>query len=499
MTNPSPRLARRLGVAGVCVAAALLPTAAPAWEAETTHAGLSERAALHGHLHGHLRDRLGVAAGVFAELTVPPADAPELIEALRALNPTHCYVPDERGRMRALGWLSAGAVVADIPAAHSANHFFDPTTGAGLSDSTLGGLFVRMRHWIQARSVGAGLVRSGRPATDWLIDAENPMGYEGFLDQYAKAVGAATAGERERHLAGALVAAGALLHVLQDMGSPSHVRDDLGAHYDRIGAGSLDRGSRFERVAALGYGRLGVPGPASNARLSALIPGGAIPAGGLRAFLSNPDRTGLADLTAQRWFSAYTLPAPLRIHAGMGSGEISERLNAGLARPLPAPPRRLDLEAARADGARLEDQTGVCVARYRIDADDRLTWRLDDDCMNEQIAAILPVVVSYSAAMLDWLFRGAIDLTVTSADGAAQASAAAAQVALGSGQLSLFWDDETGMRKPLGAPVTVTAGALGVTLIEAVPVPAQARAVAALFKGVDAGGERIVAVGYRPL
>lgn len=211
----------RTCVLAVVVAGASAPAAA--WEPDTTHAGLTERAALHARLHAFLRDHLGVDQGLFAALTVPPADAPALFRVLGALNPVHGYVPDTRGRMLALSWLSAGSVIADVPVEHAVHHFFDPATGRGLDDRTLGWLGSRLGHELRARMMGADVLRGGTPAPDWVLDPDNPMGFESFLAQYERAVRASTPAERERHLAAALVAAGAMLHVLQDMGSPSHV------------------------------------------------------------------------------------------------------------------------------------------------------------------------------------------------------------------------------------------------------------------------------------
>ena len=108
--------------------------------------------------------------------------------------------------------------------------------------------------------VGA-LPEHGVPAPDWVTDKENPFNLSGFLDQYAKAVTGATPGERSRAMAGALVAAGAMIHVLGDLGNPSRVRGDDEAHFQQLGGGPDDLGSRFERIAALAYGRLGIPAP----------------------------------------------------------------------------------------------------------------------------------------------------------------------------------------------------------------------------------------------
>lgn len=475
-----------------CVLAAALGLTAPAsaWEAETTHAGLTERAALHAGLHAHLRDHLGLELGLFMPLIVPRADAPALFRVLAALNPIHGYVPDVNGRMLALAWLSVGSVIADVPVAHAAHHFFHPATGRGLGDRTLGWT-ERLGHRLRATALGADLVRSGNPAPDWLLDPANPMGFTSFIAQYEKAVSASTTGERRRHLAAALLAAGAMLHVLQDMGSPSHVRNDLAAHLDLVGTDRFDRGSRFERIAALSHGRLGVPAPGTGPSA------GSIQATSLRAFFTTPEGTGLADRTARRWFSAHTLPAPVRVRAGMGSTEIAQRLRQGLAHPEPAPPSRLDLETARVRAARWVDSEGVCVASYQIDTKDRLVWFLDDPCVNEQVAAILPVVTAYSAAFLDWLFRGT--LALEPAEGGLAVTIPETGAALGTGTLTLFWDDERGARTPLGAPVNVTSGPAGQALTRAPAPPANAHAVAALFRGVDSTGEPVVAVGYRAL
>src|SRR6185503_12078777 len=217
----------------------------------TTHAGLTEQAALASSLHERRRVQFAQDKGLFQVLTVPPADAVDLFVVLRRLNPTHGYVPDNRGKLSALGWLVAGSVVADTPEELAANHFFDPTTGSGLSSDSLRGLLSRIRHRVVMVVNGAALERSGVAAPAWIEHPNNPFGLAGFRDQYMKAVTARTAGERSRHLAGALLAAGAIVHVLEDMGSPSHARNDLAAHLDRLGPDASDVGSRFERIATL--------------------------------------------------------------------------------------------------------------------------------------------------------------------------------------------------------------------------------------------------------
>nr|MBA3538122.1 hypothetical protein [Deltaproteobacteria bacterium] len=253
--------ARSLGaiLSTVLATSVLVPAPAHAWEATTTQAGLAEQAALASRLHRRLVN-LGFAGGLFEPLTIPPADAPALIQALKLLSPTHGSVPDARGRQIALAWIAAGASLADVPAKHGANHFFDPITGRGLQRpdrATITSLSDRARELLGRDTFPA----QGVPAPDWIFAKENPFNVASFLAQYGKAVTAATPGERSRHMAAALVAAGAILHVLGDLGVPSRVRNDMAAHLEPLGGGPDDLGSRTERIAALAYGRLGVPAP----------------------------------------------------------------------------------------------------------------------------------------------------------------------------------------------------------------------------------------------
>lgn len=466
-------------------AIAILATASPnhsrAWEAATTHAGLTEQAAMGSRLHQRLRNQFGIERGLFAALTVPPADAPELFKVLRTLNPTHGYVPDARGRLLAIGWLAAGSVVADMPPAHAVHHFFDPQSKKGLSDDALGSAGEGVRHRIGTRRAGERLIRNGMSAIEWITHPENPMNVDGFIEQYVKAVTTGTPAERARHTAGALLAAGALLHVLQDMGSPSHVRNDLGAHVQVIGNDNFDVGSRFERLAALAYGRLGVPAVAQAAEASSL-----------QAFFSTDKHEGLADRTAQLWFSANTVPGDIRLRPGTGTSALKEPLAASLKRPYPAPTVHIDLDTARApDGVRLVDDRGVCVANYRV-LDNMLSWQIDDLCAAEQIAVILPEVGAYSAGMLDFLFRGVIEIQVQNK----QVVATAAGADFGAGTVEVFWDDARGVRQKIGETTTLEKADTGQSIVGLNKTPKGARALAVVYKGVDQAGQPLVAAGY---
>jgi hypothetical protein len=452
---------RRLALATLAALIALAPATATAWEPQTTHAGLAEQAALASRLHKRLV-QLGFAGGLFEPLTIPPADAPALTSALKLLSPTHGSVPDQRGRQAAMAWLTAGAALADIPSTQGANHFLDPSTGAGwlapdrsVLDSVVGVV-----------GGGGSLPDKGVPAPDWVVAKDNPFNLEQFLNQYAKAVSAATPGERSRYMAAALVAAGAMLHILGDLGAPSRVRGDAAAHFAMLGAGTDDRGSRFERIAALAYGRLGVPPPSRT-----------ITRARLRDYFTSKDGGGLADVIARSYFSPGTLPEPTRVGA-----EAKPRL----VRPQPAVPARLNLMAASRDGTTLRSAAGICLARYRVEHS-ILTFSLDDDCMLDQISVILPEVTAYEAGLLDFLLRGELtiatggQITVTGKD-------------LGAGSVEILVEDERGVRKSV-TTVQVTGG----EQLAQVAAPATGTRVVAVYRGRDSNGEPIVAVGAAPL
>jgi len=490
---------KRLAMA---MALALVPATAAAWEPQTTHAGLAEQAALASRLHKRLVT-LGFPGGLFEPLTIPPADAPALMTVLKLLSPTHGSVPDARGRQAALAWLTAGAALADIPASQGANHFFDPATGAGWTAPDRG-LTDKIR---QVLGRGA-LPDKGIPAPDWLTAKTNPFNLEQFHNQYAKAVSAATPGERSRYMAAALVAAGAMLHTLGDLGAPSRVRSDWAAHLEPLGAGPDDLGSRFERIAALAYGRLGIPGPSRT-----------ITRTHLRDYITSKDGGGLADVIARSYFSPNTLPEPTRV-----GGEAKPHL----ARPQPALPARLNIMAAnREDGTTLRSPSGTCLARYRVEHD-VLTFSLDDDCMLDQLSVILPEVTAYETGLLDFLLRG--ELTITVADQITVSGAG-----LGAGSLEILVEDERGVRTSIGnvqvpgtpgtpgapgapgAPDTAgtagTAGAAGTSGTAGTPgtpgsqlaqltqiaTPPAGTRVVAVYRGTDVAGEPIVAVGAMPL
>jgi len=376
--------------------------------------------------------------------------------------------PDARGQQSALGWLRAGALLEGIPAGRNRNHFYDPVHKTGLTGTGAGGLgeFV----W---ETVGGGkLAKNGMPAPDWLAAKDNELGLARFWVELERAGTAPTPADRSQHLALALVCAGAMLHVLEDVGFPANARDDLKEYLSPLGGGTGDRGSRAARLATFLYGNLGVPAPAKPEKRDRW-----------RAFFTAEDGTGLADVTASQWYSLGTLPGEVVVRPSAKAEDVLGRVKETLRFPSPAP-KELNLKRAATDDGGALRAGDVCLATYHL-RDEKLSFELPDDCVAEQLGAILPVVGGYAAGLLDWLFRGELDVAVKGT------TATVTAPKLGKGTLRFYAEDAQGVRRPL-VEVAVAGGA---DLTGRADVPAGTARVAAVFKGVDASGEDIVAIG----
>jgi hypothetical protein len=432
---------KRLAAAMLLTALAALP--AGAWEADTTHAGLTEQAALASTVHETLTKRHGQDLGWYQPLAVPREGAAALYGRLRVLPPSSGFVPDARGEQSALAWLLAGTVLEDLPAGRAANHFFDPVHNRGLSAQS--GLMARL--FFRGASSPAG-----KPAPDWVVDPTNDLNVARFWRELEQSATAAGKAERDMHLAYALLAAGALLHVLEDMGSPSRVRDDWSEHLHELGGGKPDRGSRFERLAALMYGRLGVPAPDKAERR-----------GHVRDYL-----TGLAEHTNTSWFSFGTLPGTDRFPKPSLSAKP----------PVGAP--------SDSDWAQVE-RDGVCLVDRRM-VSGRQELSISDECAAEQIADILPTVGAYATGLLELLFRGKLDVSLATGE-----IVVTTTDALGAGTVRILSEDGKGERHELTS-AKVTSAQAGGTLVS-LPMDGTPAHVVAVFTGVDGTGEQIVSVG----
>jgi hypothetical protein len=423
-------------------ATAIAPAAARAWEPPTL-AGVAERAALASSLHHRLTTAFGRPLGLYEPLALTLDKGDPLAERLSAIDPEGGYAP-ERGKLTALGWLTAGVVVEGIPADRGRNHFLDASTLTGLRAPT-----TPFRARMAAVGQGVGTVRgvftganfdgTGRSALAWVLAprAENEWGLARFLDERERAATAATPAERDDALGRALLAAGAIVRVLASMGDPAHVRNDFLTAYE-------DERDPLGRYALARWGRIGVPEPGPLPRPT--------PARLEELFHDEAGR-GLADRTARRFFSPGTLPPYASI-------PVVKRTDAGY--------------VGNADVKRLA----------AVGPDGR--YRLDARCHEEYAERLLPEMGAYAVAALEHLFRGRLEAAANEGD----LRVVVRDVALGAGTLTLLGDDGEGRRTRLRS-VEIASARAGAELAR-VGAPRGARRVAIVFRGKDAAGAPIV-------
>lgn len=503
------RRTRAWGFASALLLAISTPVAA--FDGATTHAGLTGEAVLRSGLHQALRG-LGLPLGLFASLRLSraalatsAAELTRLHDDLARLEAAEGYRPGDDGVQTALAWVTAGSVLAALPAHHERHHFFDPVRqrgldqrrwGASASAATLATLEGGDR--LRALLAGVGFDLSGMAAPQWLRASANRFTLGSFFVQLEAATRAASAAAREQHLVLALLALGGVLHVLQDMGSPVHVRNDFApGMLERLGGSPFDRGSAFERYVAERFGRVGLESLADRAGRRALVTRPSV-----AAFFSASDWQGLADLTHARHFSPGTLPGPVTVAAGADAAVVHRALTRSLpyaAPPLPA----LDLACARQRVCHAHGSGGAWLA-YRIDGAARLQLWLDERSHAATARDTLPRVLRYSAGLIAHLLRGTLALEPLTSGGLAARHRGPALV---SGTLRWLIEDRSGTRRLLAERALDRdqreSGALVDDLsaqqLSAISADPQARRLLAQLVGRDRQGDPVLTVTSLPL
>jgi len=474
--------------ARIAVLAALVvagwATDARAYDPATTHAALTERAALASELHRVLGRALSRPLGLFEPVALsldqlPPDRAQSLEGRLATLDPSSGCTAGPDGVAPALAWVIAGSIIAKTPAERGQDFFYDPSRGSGLSNAgglaSLGntlGLLLDAGGGFRAFFTGTQFNMTGRPSTEWLHAPENDVGLEAFHANLETAIAGEQPQLRAGALARALLALGGVLTVLEDAGEPAHVRNDYRrAYLGTPGPSPFDRGSRFEQFVAETYGRMGLPTAVKPTERPTLM-----------AFITAADGQGLADRTQRRFFSDGSLPDDAIVDRGTTAAEAMADARGSLPYAYPRLPR-LELKVmGRRHYAYTRDKRRL-LAYQRVPG--RVRFFLDDAVYADTARVLLPEIAGYGAGLINHLFRAEIRVDATG--GLALVSVVGARGAVKKGEIRVFAEDAAGLRKAL---TTVQPGAAGVR----VNVPAGTKKVAAVLRGEDDAGE-FVAVG----
>lgn len=464
---------------------------ARAFDAATTHAGLTQQAVVASRLHRVLGRRLARPLGLFEPVALHPelldVDQRRLLQArLFALDPAGGYRPSGDAVASAVAWTVAGAVIAKTPPERMKNFFFDPSTGQGLRDDAAVQGFMHSVRLVADRgalrdvATGAAFAFEGEPSLTWLEAKENDVGLQAFHAQLERAVSDPDPAQRSSSLARALMALGGTLAILEDAGNPAEVRNDFRASYLKGKSSSpFDRRSPFEHAVAELYGMVGVPAPASVVRRPTL-----------RAFFTDADGQGLADRTQRRFFSDGTIPEDGVVDHDTTTADLVRAARASLTYALPAIPR-LEL---RKLGARqyvtVTDEAGAparrVLAYQRVPG--RVRYFLDGAVYADTARTLLPEIAGFAAGLIDHLLRGEVTLTLEGERARATLSSSSGQIR--GGTLRVFAEDGSGLRREIGA-FPSDGSALDAA---SVAVPAGTVRIAAALRGEDDAGP-VVAVG----
>ncbi len=463
------------------VALLMLLGAGPAfaYDAATTHAGLTEKAALASTLHRVLSRRLGRPLGVLEPLQLHSrlldAEARRSLWArLQALDPAGGYRPGNDGVTTALSWVIAGAVLAETPPERGRNHFFEPRRHVGLDDGPgLAGAAHAVRLAIDSgatvRQIATGTAFdiTGQPSVAWVSSPQNDQGIPMFLDRWEHSIAGADPAERESALVQGLLALGGIAAVLEDAGEPAHVRNDFRvAFLQRQGPSSWDRASGFERFVAGRYGRIGVPAPLPAVRRPTLD-----------AFFAAKDGQGLADRTQRRFFSPGSLPEDVGIDAQTTPKEVTRSARDSLPFPRPGITGLELKDASRPKYMMIEGRRSLGYVREPR----RIRFFLDPAVYADASKALLPEVGAYAVGLIDHLLRAGVKLERSGGSVTASLEGVTGTV---DGRLRFFAEDALGVRRELTA-------AAGQPL--SVSVPVGAKRIAAVLRGQDAAGPLVAA------
>lgn len=407
-----------------------LGTARPAsaWDPATIHVPLTERAALESELQVRWMNASRGGFGLFSNVRLDPAlltvsEQVTIFETLRALpdsagarplgGPGACPPPGspeqtlqfcvegDLWELDALGWLRLGVLAESSPPSLVSRHFLYPDAmddGMGGSEATAAVSRSSQRRRDPSMThdfIGIPTTNETANALAWYADEDAALSPQNLARHLELTATARTAVERQHHLAMALLCAGALSHVLQDLALPAHARGDVDAFFLPLSSVPGDRGLPIQEWSRTQVGRAGVyqlPEPERTAADSL----------SLHELLFDPQR-GVAALARAHNLSESTLPAPVVLSEALSTNDAATRMLQGVTL---APEERdgAELTAWPAESGYLRGGTGRVLCAWRRDANGSVTSFLDEDLFRAQVSSLLPRAMSATTRALELLF-----------------------------------------------------------------------------------------------
>ena len=472
-----------------------------AYHAETTHAGITQVAAQGSGLHSWLKDTMHMDQGLWEQLSLKPRRMTRvrrwvLVQDLFRLNPVHGYAPSRNLENRATGWLTAGSVLEATPSSRIRHHFFDPRTGKGLRQKKGRlGYSAKVRLWdyfygsgsLAGMLTGANFDLTGKSALKWALHSSNKYGLEAHFKHRHLAQTSKTLSKRRHHLVMSLLSMGALAHLVQKMACPSYVRNDyVVAHLER---GSIPGGTPLARFTSKRYGRAGIPKAKGKGPFVSRF----------RDFFVNDKGTGLAQTTAENYYSPGTLPSlgekkapPEKTSKTKTDSSASKTLLSHLPGKLfqglkPGEARYLRRKSTRPGFGPIR-----LLAYGKTPEGDKAVW-MDRRVYADYAQELIPRATLSTKGLFRFLLRGRLSVRKVGEMFAVINTG----VALGKGVVEIYAETKNEERTRVGrTPLNkkVAAKELAAKL-SSKKLPTETRRVVAVFKGVDRQKEPLVGSG----
>lgn len=438
------------------------PGVAEAFDDVLTHPQITRVSVLGSTLDATLKSELGLPDGINARLASRQDES-----------------------LTVVGWLQRGSRLEDEPACRAGNHFHNPLrpfTASQVSDRP--GL---INLWCASFSPFTLLRSNVTWGTRFVSPSElgpatgNPFDWVAARHAYLDGLTAPLPSDRTAALASAFETIGHVMHLVQDMAVPAHVRNDFASHLEycvlRFAAFSRWCENRFERFVRL---RSDLVDDATSLavdfagrpltrfwdldRYTGVNP-------------SDDTAQGLAEYTNANFFSLNTVftesldptdphafPYPRRTSTNLAElfGE-----SVTVVQQVTAEDRQIDLGKylkKTGDGeTKVERFLRVgYLARDLVNLSPpsgnlRLTFQFDDAVHEDYARVLLPRAIGYSASLLDYFFRGKLDVDLVPADPVdptivrVTGTNASPADALVEGALALYADDVNGNRAPVPA------------------------------------------------
>jgi hypothetical protein len=432
-----------------------------AWENKFTHPAITEQAvnSSAAQINDYLKNQLGLSDGLSTQLYW---NFPSDIETRMTRN----GIVDPIRTKTILNWLRAGSAIEDEDGRwkpwRPRHHFHDPIRNAGLDNHFDYPNWEALDGWLPLGESALwwaikGYDRGGR------IPTYNENYWWSAREDFRRSLVLDSKSLREANLASAFVNLGCVLHLLEDMGVPTHARNDF--LYGHFRSYLFNWGNLFE----------------SWAEEQVISNGGRIPGTMLTDWTSQPR---VFSKLADYWDSGVepTQPSMVSPSADWGLSECTNyqflsdstifKADVNNTRYyFPNPDynhtSRYTQGAGKNKGIYLRGYDVEHLARWKFTSkfgDRGTNYRVSGDPkIYEDYAKItIPRTIDYAAGLVNYFFRGKIEASATDYDGYIleitiknlSKNSDVEQVLKG-GTFELYWDDQDGIRSPVGGTVTV--------------------------------------------